>query len=188
MFTINRFVSIAIFVVAMSVAASAQGVPAKSVLMNTAAFYDEKAGITKLISAEKQVNTEFAGAIKELQDGTAKLAAIAAELEKTTVTAANQATLMQKKSEGESLQRTLEFNKANLEVKINNKRKELIEPITFDIGKAISEYGKKNNFGAIYDASKLAEAGIILFVGDSTDITKDFIAFYNARAAAVPVK
>jgi len=187
MFKVYRLVFVAVFVFGLAGAVFSQ-VPPKSVLINTSAFYDEKAGIAKLISAEKLIDTEFAKDIKELQDGTAKLAAIAAELEKATVTAANQAALLAKKSEGESLQRTLEFNKTNLEVKINNKRKELIEPITFDIGKAIAEFGKKNNYGAIFDASKLAETGALLFVGDSTDITKDFIAFYNARAAAVPVK
>jgi len=42
--------------------------------------------------------------------------------------------------------------------------------------------------GRIFDASKLAETGALLFVGDRTDITKDFIAIGNARAASVPVK
>lgn len=187
MFKVFRLVLGAVFVLGLAGAVVAQA-PAKSVLINTAAFYDEKSGIAKLISAEKQLNTEFAKEIKDLQDGNTRLAAIVEELQKTTVTAANQAALMQKKSDGESLQRTLEFNKTNLEVKINNKRKELIEPITFDIGKAIAEFGRKNNYGAIFDASKLGEAGVLLFLSDSTDITKDFIAFYNAKAAAVPVK
>lgn len=188
MFKVYRLVLGAVFVLGLAGAAFSQGVPAKSVLINTAAFYDEKAGITKLISAEKQINGEFAKDIKELEDGNAKLAAIAAELEKAVVTEANQAALLAKKSEGESLQRTLAYKKTDIEAKIDQRRKLLIEPITFDIGKAIAEFGKKNNFGSIFDASKLAEAGALLFVGDSTDITKDFIAFYNARAAAVPVK
>jgi Skp family chaperone for outer membrane proteins len=188
MFRINRFVSVVFLVVALTAAALAQAAPPKSVLINTAAFYDDKAGITKLISAEKQIDTEFAKDIKELQDGNATLTKIVEELQKTTVTAANQAALVAKKAEGESLQRRLELRKADIEVLINRKREALIGPITFDIGKAISEFGKKNNYGAIFDANKLAEAGILLFVGDGTDITKEFIAFFNARAASVPVK
>lgn len=187
MFKFYRFVAVAVFLVGGALAVSGQ-VAAKSVLINTAAFYDEKAGITKLLAAEKQIDGEFAKDIKELEDGNAKLAAIAAVLQKTTVTEANQAALMAKKSEGESLQRSLEYKKTDIEAKIGQRRKSLIEPITFDIGKAIAEFGKKNNYGMISDASKLAENGIILFVGDSIDITKEFIAFYNARAAAVPVK
>ncbi len=187
MFKINRLVSVAIFVTTLSFAAFSQVPPPKSVLISTAAFYDEKAGITKLVSAEKQLNTQFAKEIKDLRDGNTKLAVIAAELEKSPVTAANQAALQAKKEEGEALQRRLSFDKTNLEAKINKERETLITPISFDIGKAISEFGKKNNYGAIFDASKLAETGILLFVGDSTDITKDFIAYYNARAASVPI-
>lgn len=187
MVKVYRFVSVAVFVVGLAVAGYSQAAP-KSGLINTAAFYDEKAGIVKLMSAEKQVDAEFAKDIKDLRDGTARLQILVSELEKTQVTAANQAALMAKKSDAESLQRTLEFNKKNIEAKMNKRRQDLITPITFDIGKAISEFGKKNNYGSIYDASKLAETGVLLFVGDSSDITKEFIAFYNARAAAVPVK
>ncbi|HVF48145.1 MAG TPA: OmpH family outer membrane protein [Pyrinomonadaceae bacterium] len=180
--------SIFVIVVSLSYAVVAQTAPPKSVLLNTAAFYDEKAGISKLVRAEKQINTEFAKDIKALQDDNAKLASIASELEKQPVTSANQAAVLARKEEGERLQRKLPYDKADLEAKINKRRATLIGPITFDIGKAISEFGRKNGYGAIFDASKLAESGALLFVGDSTDVTKDFIAFYNARVASVPIK
>ena len=188
MLKLRYCVSVFIVVVSVSYSAFAQAAPPKSVLLNTAAFYDEKAGIAKLVAAEKKLNADFATEIKALQDDNAKLAAIASELEKQPVTAANQAAMLAKKEEGERLQRILPYNKANLEAKINKARETLIGPISFDIGKAISEFGKKNGYGAIFDASKLGESGALLFVGDSTDVTKDFIAFYNARSAAVPVK
>ncbi len=174
--------------IVLSVPALAQTAPLKSGLINTPAFYDEKAGITRLTAAEKQINTEFAAAIKKLQDDSAKLAAISSELQTTTVTAANQAALQAKKEEGERLQRTIEYNKANLEADVNKRRETLLGPIRLDIGNAITEYGKKNGYGVIFDTSKLAEAGALLFVGENTDTTKDFIAFYNARTAAVPVR
>lgn len=188
MFKVHRLAFVAFFVLGLTGAAFSQVAPPKSVLINTAAFYDEKAGIAKLVSAEKQIDAEFAKDIKELQDGNARLTTIAEELQKTAVTAANQAAMQLKKEEAESLQRRLALKKADVEVLINRKREALIAPINFDIGKAISEFGKKNGYGAIFDSSKLAEAGALLFIGDNTDITKEFIAFYNARAAAVPVK
>lgn len=188
MFKFSRLVSIIMVTTALSSAAFAQAAPPRSVLINTAAFYDDKGGIARLVAAEKQIDTEFAKDIKELRDGSEALAKIAEELQKTTVTEANQAALLAKKAEGESLQRRLELKKADLEALINRKREILIGPITFDIGKAISEFGKKNGYAAIYDASKLAENGVLLFVGDGADITKEFIAYFNAKAAAVPVK
>ena len=180
-----RLISVPVVLGCLAVAAFSQGLP-KSVLINTSAFYDEKAGITKLVSAEKQVESEFAKDIKELQEGTARLATIAAELEKP-VTAANRAAMQARREEGEALQRTLGYKKADIEAAINKRRETLIGPISFDIGKAISEFGKKNGYSAIFDSSKLADAGALLFVGDGTDITKEFIAFYNARAASVPI-
>lgn len=43
----------------------------------------------------------------------------------------------------------------------------------------------------IFDAGKLTDTGILLGVDEKIDLTKDFIAFYNARPAATvttPVK
>jgi Skp family chaperone for outer membrane proteins len=184
--TINRFGLIAILVASFAIAAAAQVAP-RSVLINTAAFYDEKAGITKLTAAAKQLDSEFAKDVKDLQDGSAKLAIIAEELNKP-LTDANRSAMIAKKEEGETLQRKLEYDKARIERELSKRREVLLGPITFDIGKAIAEFGKKNNYGSIFDASKLAETGVLLFVGDATDITKDFIAFYNARIATVPIK
>ncbi|MBK9153044.1 MAG: OmpH family outer membrane protein [Chloracidobacterium sp.] len=174
--------------IVLSLPALAQTAPPKSVLINTSAFFDEKAGITRLTAAEKQINTEFAATLKKLQDDSARLSAILSELQNTAVTAANQTTLQTKKEEGERLQRTIEYNKANLEADVNKRRETLLGPIRQDIGNAITEFGKKNGYSVIFDTSKLAEAGALLFVAESTDATKDFIAFYNSRTAAVPVR
>jgi outer membrane protein len=184
MFRIHRLAPSAIFVLTLAFAAFSQTAP-KNVLINTAAFFDEKAGITKLVAAEKQIETKFAKDIKELQDGNAKLEAFAAELEKP-VTDANRAAMLAKKEEAEALQRRLTYRKAEIEAEVTKEREKLVGPITFDIGKAIAEFGKKNGYGAIFDAAKIGDG--ILFVGDGMDITKEFIAYYNARSASVPVK
>ena len=178
-----------VFVIVFSISLFAQATP-KSVLIYTAAFYDEKAGITKLVKASKEVDTEFAADIKALQDNNAKLQAIANELEtlqRQASTAATQSAIAAKQEQGSALQRKVEYDKTELESKMKKSSEAKIGPITFDIGKAISEFGKKNGYGAIFDASKLEESGALIFLNDGTDVTKDFIAFYNARAASVPV-
>lgn len=187
---IRTILSSIVFVVFFSISMFAQTAPPKSVLINTAAFFDEKAGITKLVKAEKDLDALFAADIKALQDKVNKVQTLAAEIEilqKQTVTDATQAAIAAKREQGADLQRNIEFNKTELETKISKSRETMISPINFDIGKAIAEFGKKNGYGAIFDATKMEESGALLFVGDNTDITKDFIAFYNARAANVPV-
>ena len=190
MFKLRYCVFVLLFVVSLSYSALAQAVP-KSVLINTSTFFDEKTGITRLVAAQKQLETEFSGRIKALQADTDKVRAIATELQnyqKQTLTPAIQSAMAAKQDEGQNLQRRIEFNKTELEADMNKRREALVGPITFDVGKAIGEFGKKNGYGAIYDATKLSESGALLYVGDGSEITKDFIAFYKARSAAVPVK
>ncbi len=186
----NKFRSITtsvFFIILISISVFAQVQPApKIVLINTEAFYDEKAGITKLVTATKQLDAEFAARIKELQDGGTRLQTIAKDLEnmqKLPAAQFNQVSFNTKRDEGERLQRELNYKKTELEAAIAKRREVLVAPISRDIGKGIDEFSKKNGYGAIFDVSKLAESGILLFLADSADVTKEFITFYNARPA-----
>lgn len=170
---------------AISAFAQAQSAP-KIVLINTEAFFDEKSGITKLVAANKQLNLEFAPRVKGLQDGNTKLQSIASELEnmrKLPANVFNQGSFSAKQEEGERLQRELNYNKTDLESAVTKRRQALIGPINGDIGKGIDEFSKKNGYGAVFDVSKLAETGVLLFLAETANVTKEFIVFYNARLA-----
>ncbi len=172
-------------------ASFAQMAPAKIALINTDSFYDEKAGITKLVTANKQLDSEFATRIKSLQDGGKKLQAIAQELsnlQKLPPAQFNQTAYNTKREEGERLERELKYQKTDLDDAVNKRRKILITPISSDIGNAITEFGRKNGFGAILDVNKLGESGTLLFLAETGDVTKEFIVYYNARRtpAAAP--
>jgi Skp family chaperone for outer membrane proteins len=178
---------IVVFLVCAS-AAFAQMAAAKIALINTDSFYDHKAGITKLVTANKQLDAEFAVRIKALQDSGMKLQAIAKELEslqKLAPAQFNQTAFNTKRDEGERLERDLKYKKTELEDAINKRRKILLTPINTDIGSAITEFGAKNGFGAIFDVTKLGESGILLFLAESGDVTKEFITYYNARKTPV---
>lgn len=159
----------------------------KIVLINTDAFYDEKAGITKLVNAEKQLNTEFEAKIKELQDGNTKLQGIAGELQnmqKLPQAQFNQVAFNTKQDEGERLQRELNYKKSELETAINKRRATLITPLNQEIAKAIDDYSKQQNYSIVLDIAKLAEAGALLYLADSVEVTKEFITYYNSRPAS----
>lgn len=165
--------------------ASAQAQP-KYGFVNTMSFSDEKAGITKLVNANKQVATEFAAREKELQDGITKLQTIARDLEnmqKLPQAQFNQTAYTNKQDEGERLQRDLNYKKQDLERDVPKRRQVIVGPISEDIGKALDEYAAKNGFTAIFDIAKLVENGMLLTLAGTADVTKDFIAFYNARPA-----
>jgi len=184
-----KFVSstLAALVLALTFAtvASAQAQP-KFGFVNTLSFSDEKTGITKLVTLNKQIDTEFAARIKELQDGNTKLQTIARELEnmqKLPQAQFNQTAYANKQDEGERLQRDLNYKKQDLERDVPKRRELLIGPVSNDIGKALDEYAAKNGFTAIFDIAKMAENGMLLTLAPTSDITKDFITFYNARPA-----
>lgn len=182
---VSSIFSAFILALVFSAAASAQAAP-KFGFVNTSAFGDSKAGITKLINANKQIDTEFAGRLKELQDGNTKLQAIANELQnmqKLPPAQFNQTAYSNKADEGDRLQRDLNYKKQDLERDVPKRRDALIGPITSDILKALDEYATKNGYTAVFDASKLVENGALLTLANSADITKDFITFYNARPA-----
>lgn len=158
--------------------------PVKIALIETEAFYDEKIGITKLVTATKQLNAEFAAQIKALEDGGAKLQSIAKEIETLPrQTQVQQNAIAAKQEEGERLQRELNYKKTELENAIAKRRAVLIAPISQDIGKGIDEFAKKNGYGAIFDIGKMAESGVLLFLAETANVTKEFITFYNARPA-----
>jgi Skp family chaperone for outer membrane proteins len=182
-----RFLTAFLFINAfLVVSAMAQAAAPKIAFIDTDAFYDEKVGITKLVNANKQLNTEFAARIKELEDGNTKLQGIAAELQtmqKLPQSQFNQVAFNTKQDEGERLQRELNYKKTDVETAITSRRTALITPISQDISKAMDEYAKKNGYGVILDIGKFADAGAVLFFAEAADATKDFINFYNARPA-----
>ena len=177
-----RLATLLIFVTFLAISAYSQTAPVKVVLINTQAFYDDKIGITKLVAAQNQLDKEFENQIRALQDGTVKLQAIANELQ--TNKTLTQAQAAAKQDEGQRLQRELNYKKSELETAIGKRRQVVVGPISQDIGNGITEFAKKNGYGVVLDTSKLDEAGALLFLADSADVTKDFIAFYNARSAA----
>jgi Skp family chaperone for outer membrane proteins len=173
-------------VIFLVISAAAQTAPVKMAFMNTDAFYDEKLGITKIVNATKQINTEFAVQIKALEDGGLRLQNIAKEMDtmrKLPQAQFNQVAYNSKQDEGEKLQRELSYKKTELETALNKRRTALIAPITQDVGKAMDEFAKKNGYTVIFDVSKLGDAGALLFLAESADVTKEFVAFYNARPA-----
>lgn len=182
-----KIVIVSIFLTGLfAVSSFSQTTPIKIGLINTEAFYSEKEGITKLVTASKQLDAEFAARIKELQDGQTKLQGIATELQnmqKLPQAQFNQASYNTKQEEGERLQRELTYKKTELETAIGKRRPVVIGPVSQDIGKAIDEFAKQKGYGAIFDVSKMADTGALLFLAETADATKEFITFYNARPA-----
>ena len=160
--------------------------PGKIGWIDTGAFADEKAGILKYVSAYKALANEVKPRETELIGIQTKIQTISADLRKmqdnpaVPVDARGAAA---KQEEGERLSRELEFKKKEYDAFVQKRGGEILGPVNQDIGKAISDFGKQKGYTAIFDIDKLAQAGAILHLEPTANITKEFIAFYNARPA-----
>lgn len=195
--TISLAVSIvfaAVFAVSAFAQAGAQPAPAKIGWIDTQAFGDEKAGVTKYVNAMKALDTEFKPRVTELQTLDNKIKSIATELEtmqKNTAVPVKPETVVAKQEEGQRLQRELEFKQKDAEAAFQARRTAVLGPITNDLGKAIQEYAKQKGYTVVLDIAALFNANAILMLDPAADITKEFIAYYNTRppttaAAATP--
>ena len=152
----------------------------KLALVETDYFLDEKAGIMRLVSAAKKVETEFQPRRTELQNLQAQIDKLTADLQKASpvqdpkVSAQQQDAIDQKK-------RDLQRKSEDADAAWKKKLQDVMSPIYDDIGKALDAYAKAHGITLILDASKVQG---ILSADSSLDITKAFITEFNTKNPA----
>lgn len=178
-----------VFVFVLGVSAFAQvpaAAPGKIGWIDTGEFSDEKTGIQKYVNAYKALANEAKPRETELIGIQTKIQTITADLRKmqeNTAVPIDQKAAVAKRDEGERLSREMEFKKKEYDAFVQKRGGEILGPVNQDISKAIADFGKAKGYVAIFDIEKLAQAGAILHLEPTANITKEFIAFYNARPA-----
>ena len=165
--------------------------PTKVALVNTNAFYQEKVGITKIENAYKKLNAEFKVEFDAIQNNLQRLQNLQKELQ-ALQTRANDPNnkvpidknqVQTKVDEFERLQTETKRKQEDAKKRYEKREAELIAPIVQDVGSAIGAFAKQKGFTLVMDTGKLVETRILLFNQEATDITKEFITYYNARPA-----
>jgi len=189
-----RFIAVNfIFAAVFAVSAFAQAADTKIGLVNTFAFEDTKAGITKLVAASNSLEAEFKTSTSELETMYKRSQALQKEItdiqgqindpkfpgNKETLRTTGQA----KADDLEKLGRDFKFKQEDLKARLESRRQVVVGPIYQDVMKAMQEYAIKNGFAVILDGAKLEEAQILIAFNNKYDVTKDFITYYNARPA-----
>lgn len=168
----------------LAASAAAQAPPTKIGWIDTSMFADEKAGIVRYVTAIKAVDGGFKTQVTELEGLQSRIRTIAEELQKTPANLADPAAVQAKREEGGRLQREFEFKKKEFDAAYGKKRNAVIGPISGDIVKGIQEFAKQKGYAVILDISSLAQTNAVLHLDAGADLTKDFVAFFNARPAA----
>jgi Skp family chaperone for outer membrane proteins len=152
----------------------------KIAVVDTSAFTDEKAGIKRYLNAVKAVEREFEPKNVEFKNLQSRLKSLADEIDKlgaSTVVAPS--SIQAKREEAERLQRDLKYKKEQADADVERRYKEVVGPVSTDIGKALDQFATQNGITMILDISKLLPA--VLSVNPAVDVTEAFIAEYNSK-------
>jgi Skp family chaperone for outer membrane proteins len=96
----------------------------------------------------------------------------------------DQKTAAAKVEEYQTLELTIKRKQEDAKARAARREPAVMGPIRQEIGKALQDYATQKGYAMILDAAKLDGAGLILaFDAAKVDVTKDFIAFFNARPA-----
>ena len=178
------FVFAVVFAVSAFAQAGVQPGVGKIGWLDTSAFSDEKAGVTKYLAALKALDAEMKPRVTELTGIQTRLQTIADDLQKLQSVPggiADPKAAQAKQEEGQKLQRDFEYNKKDYDAAVEKRSGELLGPISNDILKAVQDFAKMKGYTAVLDIAKLDQAGVILALDQTANITKDFIIYYNAR-------
>jgi len=181
------FASVLVLAFSSVMAAAQQFVPAKAAVIQSDAFYDEKAGITKLVKAQAALEAEF----KPREDEIVEMAAKIDKLNKETADLKAELSKLDAHSKmgqniiidtNTSMIRSLEERiklKQDYTKKMFELRQDiLVKPIFVDVSKALGEYAKSHGIDILIDLSK---AQGVFYFSTPPDITKAFIADYNSK-------
>lgn len=154
----------------------------KIAYINTQAFGDEKAGITRLVTKLKALEREFDPRQKELTTMNNRLKSLADEISKLTgSTVVDPKTIQAKQDEAEQIQRDLKYKKEMADADFAKRYEQELAPISKDIRDTLNQFAAQRGITMLLDISKFGDA--ILIANPGMDITQAFITEFNSRPA-----
>lgn len=188
-FIAASFIFAAITAVSAFGQAAQPAAPFKMAVIDTGAF-DTKEGITRYSTAMNALEAEFKPLETEIQGMVTKYNTLGAEIKKLQDQATagtvpiDQKSAAAKVEEYQNLELAIKRKQEDAKARAARREPQVMGPIRQEIGKALQDYAKQKGIALILDAAKLDGAGLILAFDEAkVDVTKDFIAFFNARPA-----
>jgi len=164
-------------------------------IINTEAFYADKVGITRLLTAYASLDKEFEPRRVELETISKRIETLAADIQNLQAqlnnakpqapidTNAIRTSMESESEEGERLQLELKRKQEDAKSAYEKREAVVVGPIKREIGTAIDEYAKQKSLTMVFDGAKMADAGILIAMDRTVDLTEDFIKYFNAKPA-----
>jgi outer membrane protein len=164
---------------------AAPSLTGKIAVIDSGAFTDEKAGILRVVSAMKGIDSQFQPQRTELQGMQTRYNTLVEQIQKTSALA-DQKTLQTQQDQADQLKRDIERKAQDAQISIKKRMDEVLGPLQEDVFNSLQAFAQARGISIIIDASRVP----LIYAADSVDITRDFIAEYNrtkpATASAAP--
>jgi Skp family chaperone for outer membrane proteins len=155
--------------------------PANIGIIDSSAFSDEKAGITRVMNAMKQLDAKFQPLRAEIRGMRERVNTMRADLQKKRGIQDAKITAQQA-DEAERLEVQIKRKAEDAQVSYQRESVATLEPLQKDIATALTAYAQAKGLTLVIDANRVP----MLYVASSLDITRDFINDYNRTHPAGP--
>lgn len=185
----NLVAAMIVFVAAFAVSAAAQApAPSKIAFINTESFYAIEGGITSILNGYKKLDIEMKPEVTKYEAKVTQFntlnKAFSDLLEKgNSGVPIDQSDVENKRDQLQVLQTDIKRMQEDLKKKQDKREAEIMKPISDAIGASIQTFAKQKGYTAIFDIAGLANARQILYADPGSNITEDFIKYYNAKPA-----
>jgi Skp family chaperone for outer membrane proteins len=155
--------------------------PANIGIIDSSAFSDEKAGITRVMNAMKQIDAKFQPLRAEIRTMRDRLNTMRADLQKKRLIQ-DARTTAQQSDEADRLEIQIKRKAEDAQASYQKESVTVLEPLQKDIATALTAYAQSKGITLVIDANRVP----IIYVATSLDITRDFITEYNRTHPAGP--
>jgi Skp family chaperone for outer membrane proteins len=155
-------------------AAPAQATPAKVGFVNSAAFSNQTAGITRFVNALKTLDNEFLQRRTEITQLVARLE----ELQKVPP-GTTEAQLEVRRDQAQTLQVDVTRKQEDARTAYTKRFAQLTDPIQKSIVDSLRVFARSRGIDVLIDISKFPEG--VLLVNENVDLTTAFIRDFNAK-------
>jgi Skp family chaperone for outer membrane proteins len=163
------------------------GAPANIAIIDSSAFSDEKAGITRVMNAMQQIEAKFTPLRAELRSMRERLNTMRADIQKKRAIQ-DARTTAQQSDEADRLEVEIKRKAEDAQTSYQKESLAALDPLQKDIGNALTQYAQSKGITLLIDANRVP----IIYAASSLDITRDFINEYNrthpGTAGAAPAR
>ena len=148
--------------------------PANIAVIDSSAFMDPKAGITRVMNALKGLETKFQPLRTELRGMRDRLTTLRADIEKKR-SIQDQRMTAQQIEEADRLEVQIKRKAEDAQVSYQKDSLAALEPLQKDIANALNAYSQAKGISILIDMNRVP----LIYAAPTLDVTRDFIADYN---------